>query len=116
MPPTTTYRRGDIVLVSFPFTDLTAAKQRPALVISPDVLNRFNQDLILTAITSQLAEDESAFLLQQGDFREAGLPKKSMVRLTKIFTIHSLLVRKKIAALQPAAIEQALSRIRQIFS
>ena len=36
MPPTTSYSFGDIVLVSFPFTDQSAAKQRPAVVISSE--------------------------------------------------------------------------------
>ena len=113
---TTTYRQGDIVLVSFPFTDLTATKKRPALVISPDSVNQLNQDLILAAITSQLAEDEHSLLLEGDDFLEGNLPKKSMVRLTKIFTIHSALILKKIALLKSAKIDDVLSQIRRIFS
>ena len=62
MLSTTTYRQGDIVLVSFPFTDLTATKKRPALVISPNSINQQNQDLILAAITSQRTEDEHGLL------------------------------------------------------
>jgi mRNA interferase MazF len=47
MPSTTIYKQGDIVLVSFPFTDLTSAKKRPALVISPDSFNAVTEDLML---------------------------------------------------------------------
>ena len=116
MLSTTTYRRGDIVLVSFPFTDLTATKKRPALIISPDSLNQLSQDLILAAITSQLTEDEHCLPLQAGDFAEGHLPKKSMIRLTKIFTIHSLLIRKKIGALTPSTMDQVLSQMQKVFS
>ena len=116
MPSTTTYRQGDIVLVPFPFTDLTATKQRPALVISPNSLNQLSQDLILVAITSQLTEDEHALPLQSGDFAEGNLPKKSMIRLTKIFTIHSLLIRKKIGGLKSAKMDEVLHELRKIFS
>jgi len=52
MPFTTGYRRGDLILVSFPFTDLIAAKRRPALVVSPDFFNELNGDLTLPALTS----------------------------------------------------------------
>jgi mRNA-degrading endonuclease toxin of MazEF toxin-antitoxin module len=53
MPYTTTYRRGAVVLVPFPFSDLSTTKQRPALVISPDHLNVVRDDVLLAAITSQ---------------------------------------------------------------
>ena len=116
MPSTTTYRRGDIVLVSFPFTDLTATKKRPALIISPDSLNRLNQDFILAAITSQLTAEQHGVPLEDSDFLEGKLPKKSMIRLTKIFTMHSLLIQKKIGTLKPATMDQALHQIRTVFS
>ena len=47
------YKRGDVVLVRFPFTDLTTTKKRPALVISTDLYNQSQINLIIAAITSQ---------------------------------------------------------------
>src|ERR1039458_7068001 len=116
MPSTTSYRQGDIVLVSFPFTDLTATKKRPALVISPDSVNQLNQDLILAAITSHITEDQHGLPLQESDFLEGKLPKKSMLKLTKIFTMHSTRLVKKIGSLKPTKTDQVLSQVRQIFS
>lgn len=118
MPSTTSYRRGDIVLVSFPFTDLSATKRRPALVISPDSLNHAGQDVILVAITSQPpAHGDAGFMsIQFGDFAESALPKQSFIRLPKIFTIHSSLILKKIGALKPATVDQALHQLRTLFA
>src|SRR5262249_15589307 len=43
---------GDVVLVPFPFTDLSNAKQRPALVVSGDAFNSTREDVLVAAITS----------------------------------------------------------------
>jgi hypothetical protein len=59
MPSTTNYKRGDIVLVSFPFTDLSSSKRRPALVVSPDEFNGIGQEVVLVAITSQEPDDRA---------------------------------------------------------
>jgi mRNA interferase MazF len=74
MPSTTSFNQGDIVLVPFPFTDLTAIKQRPALVISPRRLNDTRPDLVVVAITSQipaaLGEDEVRANIRAGRLKE----------------------------------------------
>jgi mRNA interferase MazF len=77
MPSTTRYKRGDIVLVPFPFTDLSSSKRRPALVVSPDWFNSSNQDLVLVAITSQIGDDPRSVLLDEADFVGGKLPKAS---------------------------------------
>ena len=97
-PSTISYRRGDIVLVSFPFTDLTFAKRRPALVVSPDIFNELNEDLILLAITSQLNSFPYSISVRPGDCEQGVLPKESTIKLTKIFTLSSALVLKGFAA------------------
>lgn len=50
----TDYRFGDVVLVPFPFTDQSAAKQRPAVVISSEAYQQAKPDLIVMAVTSQV--------------------------------------------------------------
>ena len=45
---------GDVVLLPFPFTDLTTTKQRPAVVISGKTFNTTHPDVIVAAITSQM--------------------------------------------------------------
>ena len=74
------YGRGDIVLVSFPFTDLPFAKRRPALVVSPAIFNKLNQDLILLAVTSQLSSFPYSLSVLPSDCEEGVLPKQSIVQ------------------------------------
>jgi mRNA interferase MazF len=117
MPATTSYKRGDIVLVPFPFTDLSSSKQRPALVVSPDTFNLIRDDLLLVAITSQvparLAPDE--FAIPAGDLAGCGLPKPSIIKLTKLVSLHRSLVIKRIGALPAVSLAQAAAKIRSLF-
>ena len=115
MPSTTRYRRGDIVLVSFPFTDLSSSKRRPALVISPDPFNEQGRDVVLIAITSQ-EPDDNAVTIDEDDCVDGALPKKSFVKLSKLFTVHSTLVLKKICAVRGEKTEEVLHGLRGFFS
>ena len=116
MRSTTAYRQGDVVLVSFPFTDLTSSKRRPALVLSPNSFNTAVLDLVLAAITSHITNDPNAVHLRHGDFAEGGLPKASMVKTTKLFTMHSALVVKRIGALRAGKMEAVLRSVRGFFA
>src|SRR5260370_40955247 len=61
--------QGDVVLVPFPFTDLSATKQRAALVLSPDRSSKVRPDLVVAAITSQIpatpGDDENVVIRQR---------------------------------------------------
>lgn len=117
MPSTTNFNRGDVVLVPFPFTNLSRAKQRPALVISPDALNAARDDVLIVAITSRvpatLAADE--FLIPADDLAACGLPKPSVLKLTKLVSLHRQLVLKRIGTLPPASMDMVTSQFRQLF-
>jgi mRNA interferase MazF len=117
MPSTTSYKRGEVVLVPFPFTDLGSAKQRPALVISADAFNSTRDDVLLAAITSQvpttLAADE--FMIPAGELAACGLPKPSILRLSKLVALHRQLVVKRIGALPAPTLAEVMARLRQLF-
>lgn len=94
----TLFKQGDVVLIGFPFTDLSGTKQRPALVISLDWYNENKDDIILAAITSNVPVkvEEDEYLLSPIDQKSAGLPKRSIIKLGKLVTIDQRLVRKKL--------------------
>lgn len=114
----TSYKRGDVVLVSFPFTDLSASKVRPALVVSSDYFHHSGLDVILVGITSQAGREKSKtdFLLSIENQRSAGLPKRSLVRLGKIFTLDCRLIRKKLGHIPDPTLSQLTSILHQTLS
>ncbi|MEX0801616.1 MAG: type II toxin-antitoxin system PemK/MazF family toxin [Dehalococcoidia bacterium] len=89
----TGYRRGAVVLVPFPFTDLSAVKRRPALIVSNDTYNDATGDVIIAQITSKVHSPARPGDHRLEDWRGAGLPLPSLVR-ARMTTLHgSLLIR-----------------------
>jgi len=87
MPSTTHYKRGDVVLVPFPFTDLRAAKQRPALVILRSSIPAATPPG--GSITSQFRRlSRGEFLIRKTDLA-ASLPKPSIIKTLKLVTTAS---------------------------
>ena len=104
---------GDIVLVRFPFTDQTAAKQRPAVVISASEYNCSKPDLILMAVTSQLRPTVALGEVWLARWRDAGLLRPSAVKPV-VATLEQGLVIRKLGALTAddrAALHRALGEI-----
>ena len=89
--------RGDIVLVPFPFTDLSAQKVRPALVISPDPVG---EDILLAFISSVIpaAPDPTEHILDTSDpaFPFAGLRQPAVFRMNKLVTLHRSIVSRRL--------------------
>jgi len=89
-------RRGDLVLIAFPFTDLTGQKRRPALIVG----RVQSDDLLVAFITTQivLAHPPAALLIGPNDpeFLQTGLKTSSIVRLDKLATLHRRLVSRRL--------------------
>lgn len=84
------YQKGDVVLIPFPFTDLTAVKTRPAVVVSIEGFEKETGDITVAMITS--VAHETAFDSEVKDWKKANLLAPSWVR-TKIATLDPGLVR-----------------------
>jgi len=93
----TTFNPGDVVLVRFPFTDLSSSKRRPALVISSANYAERYGDLVLLPITSR-PQPDAALRLQE--WEKAGLPKESWLK-PLIATITLTLVSSRLGTIAP---------------
>ena len=102
--------KGDIVVVPFPFSDLTQSKRRPALVLS----KLSGDDRILCQITSQSVRDEYAIALDDSDFKTGELRQKSNVRPNRIFTCDSAIILYTIGHLKSEKIEQIINKLIEI--
>lgn len=91
------YKRGDIVLVPFPFADLSATKTRPAVVVSSQIYHQTEPDIIIAAITSQVQHrgNTDTFL---NDWQSAGLLKPSLVKAS-LATLEPSMVKHKLGKL-----------------
>lgn len=99
MPPTTSYSFGDIVLVPFPFTDQSATKRRPAVVVSSTTYHESRPDLIIMAITSQARPAGVIGEVQVKEWKSAGLIKPSVIKPV-IATIEASLVIRRLGQLR----------------
>ena len=107
------YRFGDVIVVPFPFTDQTATKKRPAVVISSDAYHRERPDLILMAITSKLRPAPAVGEVDVVFWQASGLLKPSVIK-PLISTIEARLVLRQLGSLHPndmAALRQVLAVI-----
>ena len=77
--------KGEIILISFPFTDLTGNKLRPAVVLTEN-----NFDVTVCFITTQLGWQENTDVILIPDINN-GLKKLSLIRTSKIATINKTL-------------------------
>ena len=103
---------GDVVLLPFPYANLTVFKKRPALIVG---LADFN-NLILCQITSKDNNSVNAIPLDDRDFTSGALNLRSFVRPDKLFTVEATLVDRKLGALHHTKIDLVRSRLRSLFS
>ena len=106
----TRFDPGDVVLVRFPFTDLAAARKRPALVLSQPEFARSRGDVVVLALTSRPQADDS---LRLADWKAAGLLKPTWLK-PLIGTLSGRLIVRRLGELADAdgpSVAKALSEL-----
>lgn len=104
-------RRGDIVLVDYPFATGGGSKVRPALVVQTDRNNARLQDTIVALITSNLARagvEPTQYLLDPShpDWPSSGLLLPSVVKCENLYTFNKRRILRKLGHLSPATMHQ----------
>ena len=103
---------GSIVLVTFPFSDLSNSKLRPAVVLAS--VDR--GDWILCQITSNPYADSHAVQLSEIDFHSGSLQRVSYARPGKLFTANTTLIRMEVGNLKQVAFQNVLKSVINILN
>jgi mRNA interferase MazF len=98
------FERGDLLLVPFPFTDLSAAKRRPVLAVT--AADSFG-DFIAMPVTSR-PQAEHGLPLSAADMLTGSLPAPSWIRTNRIVTLNASLVVKSVGRVSEQVVATAV--------
>ena len=109
-------KRGSVVLIRYPFTDLSGAKVRPALVVTPDHLLPRLDDVLCLFVSSAMPADllPTDFVLEPGhpSFPTTGLKRRSVLRMHKLALLHKVLVLRVLGEGDPPLMSAVDQRLR----
>ena len=104
--------KGDVVVIPFPFSDLSASKKRPAIVVA----NLAGDDKIVAQITSVARNDNYSIPLEAEDFRNGKLPHSSFIRPNKLFTADKSLISYKAGFINEKKIKEIEKKLISLFT
>lgn len=102
--------KGDVVVLPFPFSDLSSSKKRPALVLA--VLK--GDDIILCQITSRFVKDDYFIELDNSDFMSGSLNQISNIRANRLFTADRNIISYKAGSVKPVVFDRVVERLIEI--
>ena|SRR5438445_7873280 len=106
----------DLVLISFPFSDLKTTKVRPVVVISNDEYNKKFEDMIVVPMTTNLQVREYAFLITNKELDSGNLIRDSKIKVDRIFSINQKLVKMKIGKIKKEIHQKIKTTISQLIN
>lgn len=112
MPPKPVYKRGDVVLVLFPNSNLRTAKTRPALVVQADHLQTGLSQVIVAMVSSQMSRanhpSRVTVLQSSPEGQQSGLLSDSVVMTDNLATIVDSAIYRVIGSLPMADVDVSL--------
>ena len=102
--------RGSVVLIPFPFSDLSQSKLRPSVVLAPSGKG----DWILCQVTSKRYTDQKAIELSNSDFQTGSLRITSFARPGKLFTANESLIISEVGKLKGDIIKSIVTSVISI--
>jgi mRNA interferase MazF len=109
------YNQREIVLVPFPYSDLTSAKKRPVLIVSNDDYNSKHEEVVVCVVTSNIFQDEYSIQLENSSLEYGLLPEKSVVKVHKLFTVHKSKILKKFSLVSKDFYSLILNSLSNLF-
>jgi mRNA interferase MazF len=102
------YKQREIVLVPFPYSDLSSSKRRPVLIISNNDYNKKFPDILVAVITSNLHKDNYSVELFNNDLEMGLLPEPSIIKCHKLFTIDQSKILKKFSIVKEKKFDEVI--------
>lgn len=109
------YSFGDVVLIKFPFTDLETSKKRPGFVLAKIDLSSKMQLLIVAMVTSKLDVLKLKGDVRLKSWQEVGLLHPSVVRLSKIATLETDIIERKIGSVAQDDLKKIYANFKIVF-
>jgi len=102
--------KGSVVVIPFPFSDLSASKRRPAFVLA----NLSGNDILLCQITSIIPNEKFFISIRTTDFLTGSLPVDSYIRPTRIFTADKNIIIKSTGIVSDEILNKTIENIIRI--
>jgi len=109
-----TFNQREIVLVPFPYSDLSAFKNRPVLVISNNEYNTTHSDVLVAAITSKEYFDDYSIILDNSDLEYGLFPENSIIKIGKLFSISKSRIIKKFSIIKVEKYEEVIVELKKL--
>jgi mRNA interferase MazF len=109
--------KGKVVLVPFPFDDLSAVKVRPAVCLTNPI--GVHRHVVLAFVTSQvsapLASSDLVLDTQEPDYSTTGLRVSSTLRLHRLMTVTTSIIQRELGELSPRMQAEVNAKLRDLF-